>query len=337
MKKNLFLLFSFYFFVLQSIFIWFLWHEPKFYWLALINCVFIVLIAVFSKENNSNNNDSSYGRNEQVMNTNSEFKIHHFWIFLISFLFWVLVVLWLKDVVLYLRVLAWIAWAILVFMIWWLIFNYKSLRVREWKFYLILLVLALIWSIIKLINIDFSSFKFVSDDEFTQLSWDVFEENNLVPEENIIENENLSGNDVIENNTGDVLTWVNEENTGDIAEDIVENQNLDALATYLDVIKYLLKDEKLSTKINLTFNYMKKTDPDYAYFKTAHEKRLIWTDTNPNQTPSCETFVVMKWLIEEWNVWSYTNIKQAYWDYAKNHGKLPTCEYWKYVKIWDLK
>ena len=335
MKKNLFVLFSFYFFVLQSVFIWLLRWEPKFYRLALVNCVFICLIAIFAKDNNSSIDEKSQWKYESPMKKEWDSKNWHAWIFLISLLFGILVAFWLKDVALYLRVGAWILWAMIVFLFWWLIFNYKSFRVWEWKFYLVLLILALIRSIIKLLNIDFSMFKFKSQDleiaEGSEITGDlgIVEDNILIPEEEII----------IENNTWDVLTWVVEEISEDLWELVEifwEDVELDALATFEDVIKYLLKDEKLSTKTDLAFSYIWKSNPDYAYYRTAYEKKMIWKDLQPIKSLMCETYVVMKWLAEEWSVWKYTDIKQAYWNYAKSNWSLPNCEYWEYVKIWDI-
>jgi len=330
MKKNLFLLFSFYFFVLQSVFVWLLRWEAKFFWLALVNCVFICLIAIFAKDGSSSVEEKSQWRYESAMKKESEFKINHFWIFLISFLFGILVVFWLKDVALYLRVWAGILWAMIVFLFGGLIFNYKAFRVWEWKFYLILLILALIRSIIRLLNIDFSVFKFTSEEEVNGLSWEVVEENIMIPEEDVI---------VDTTNTGDVLTWVEEEIPDEIwglAEIFWENVDLDSSATFADVIKYLLKDETLSVKTNIAFTYVSKTNELYPYFKTAQEKSMIWKDTDPNWVLSCETYVTMMWLAEEWNVWKYTDIKQAYRNYAKNHWLLPGCDYWKYVTFRDI-
>ena len=342
MKKNLFLLFSFYFFVLQSVFIWLLRWESKFYWLALVNCVFICLIAIFSKDNNQKvdeNVQSKYGH-EDVMKKNEWMKINHFWIFLISFLFWILVIFWLKDVTLYLRILLGIVWAIFVFMVWGLVFNYKSFRVWEWKFYLIMLILSLIWSIISLLNIDFSVFKFWDGEDSQDFSGWVIQEDEIIWElsdeiEQSWENLNLTWG---ESN----LTWW---------DSIVEDENWmeyflweeetkideDVLATFADVIKYLLKDETLSTKTDLAFSYIWKSNPDYAYYRTAYEKKMIWKDLQPTKNLMCETYVVMKGLIEEWKVWTYSDIKQAYWNYAKNNWLLPSCQYWKYVTISDLK
>lgn len=335
MKKNLFLLFSFYFFVLQSVFIGLLRWEPKFYRLALVNCAFICLIAIFAKDGSQNiDENASWKYDRDAMKKSEWMKISHFWIFLISFLFGILVAFWLKDVALYLRVWAWIIWAIIVFLFWWLIFNYKAFRVWEWKFYLILLILALLWSIIKLLNIDFSVFNIWTDgwepqniDEEVvseeEIIWDLSDEIQQISWENL----ELTWEDTMmqDEQSDSVVIW-------DEFENVDENE----LATFADVIKYLLKDEKLSTKTDLTFSYIWKSNPDYAYYKTAYEKKMIWKDLQPTKNLMCETYVVMKWLVEEWKVWTYSDIKQAYWNYAKDNGLLPDCQYGKYVKIWDL-
>ena len=94
-----------------------------------------------------------------------------------------------------------------------------------------------------------------------------------------------------------------------------------------------MKNEKLSTKTDLTFSFIWKSNPDYAYYKTAYEKKMIWKDLQPTKNLMCETYVVMKGLVEEWNVWTYSDIKQAYWAYAKNNWLLPNCQYGKYVTL----
>lgn len=329
MKKNLFILFSFYFFVLQSVFVGLIRREPKFYWLALVNFVFIFLIAIFARDTNSSLDEKSQWKYENAMKKEPEFKMWHIWIFVISLLFGILITFWLKDIALYLRVWVWILGALIVFLFGGLIFNYKAFRVWEWKFYLILLILALIWSIIKLLNIDFSVFQFNSNEKIDNLTWEVVEENVVIPEEEVS----------VDTNIEDDFTWVDEkvsEKLWELIELFWNDVDLDALATFADVIKYLLKDEKLVTKTDLQFSFIWKSNPDYPYYRTAYEKKMIWKDLQPTKNLMCETYVVMKWLAEEWSVWKYTDIKQAYWAYAKNNWLLPSCEYWEYVKIWDL-
>ena len=179
-------------------------------------------------------------------------------------------------------------------------------------------------------NIDFSVFQFKSHEDIDVSSWNYVEENEeniVIPEEDVI---------IDAGDTWDNLTWEYEEineSMWELVEDSQEDVDLDALVTFADVIKYLLKDEKLSTKTDLAFSYIWKSNPDYAYYKTAYEKKMIWKDLQPTKNLMCETYVVMKWLAEEWNVWKYTDIKQAYRSYAKNNWLLPNCQYGKYVTL----
>jgi hypothetical protein len=39
---------------------------------------------------------------------------------------------------------------------------------------------------------------------------------------------------------------------------------------------------------------MTKTDPDYVFFKTAFDKKLIGKDTNPQASLRCDNYLVMK-------------------------------------------
>jgi energy-coupling factor transporter transmembrane protein EcfT len=296
--------------------------------------VFICLIVIFAKDSNSSDVENQRWkeyREREHNRDNGWMKISHLWIFVISFLFGVLVVFWLKDVVLYLRILLWIVWAFFVFIAGGLLFNYKSLRVWEWKFYLVLLVLALIRSIIKLVGIDFPVFESESENNIEQIVWnnDFVDENEVIWEEIVVD---------INENSESIQNWVwLEENSNENLWEINEELDDNTLATFTDVIKFLLKNEKLSTKTDLTFSYIWKSNPDYAYYKTAYEKKMIWKDLQPTKNLMCETYVVMKWLVEWWSVWTYNDIKQTYWNYAKNNGLLPDCQYGKYVKISDLK
>jgi hypothetical protein len=76
---------------------------------------------------------------------------------------------------------------------------------------------------------------------------------------------------------------------------------------------------------------------DYPYYRTAYWLGMIGKNLNPSKSLLCETYVVMQWLVEKWNIPSYSDIKQAYWNYAKNNNKLPSCSYWKFLTLADLK
>lgn len=105
--------------------------------------------------------------------------------------------------------------------------------------------------------------------------------------------------------------------------------------TFLEGIKYLLDTNQvpLSKKTSTNFDYMAKSDPNYAYFETAREKGLIGKNINPQGEISCDTYIVMKWLIEWWNVGSYSknDIKWVYWEKASQLWKLNWCQ--KGVKV----
>ena len=103
--------------------------------------------------------------------------------------------------------------------------------------------------------------------------------------------------------------------------------------TMWEAVKSILAWVTLSTKTNSTFRYVSKSNELYPYFKTAQEKWMIWTDTDPSKIVSCETFITMKWLAEWWDVWSYvkSEIKSAYWKKAVELWKLNGCQKWNYV------
>jgi hypothetical protein len=105
-----------------------------------------------------------------------------------------------------------------------------------------------------------------------------------------------------------------------------------------EAVKSLLAWVTLSNKTNTTFKYVSKTSELYPYFKTAQEKWMIWTDTDPSKIVSCETYITMKWIWEWWNVGNYSKneIKTAYRNKAIELWKLNGCKKWAYVTKWNL-
>lgn len=108
--------------------------------------------------------------------------------------------------------------------------------------------------------------------------------------------------------------------------------------TMWEAIKSLLAGATLSTKTNLSFKYVSKSNELYPYFKTAQEKWMIGTDTDPSKLVSCDTYITMKWIREWRDVGSYTknNVKSVYWTKAAELWKLNGCEKGKYVTKWNL-
>jgi hypothetical protein len=107
----------------------------------------------------------------------------------------------------------------------------------------------------------------------------------------------------------------------------------------IDMIKYLLEKYNipLVTTQNISFTSMSKTSTDYPYFRTAYAQHLIWTTTSPSKLALCDTYIVMKWLLEKWNI-SYTSatVMQRFRSYAEAQGVLNGCEKGKVVKDSNL-
>lgn len=403
MKKNLFLLFSFYFFVIQAIFLGLLRWEFNFYWLALINFVFLIVIFIVSKEKkwkkikiqNEYNfwenhmakvdgdkyiqleeidslyyekrikelekplvikreqkekikklkeqkkeakrkelekkvalkkEQKEHKRNMKKMRKKKVYKpIYHFWFFIISILFGFFVRFWLWEIVLYLHLLISIAASFMLFVIFGLLFKYKWFIVWESKLYMISLIGLLIWSAIIFFNVNFDFLSFETYDNQSDDNRD----NDQIDISTWLENMFVAV-DVdwdIEN-----LTWKN------LSIDTGDTIDLRTKATFDDVIKFILKKNNvvLNETKNIKFTYVPYSSEDYAYYRTAYDKRLIWKSTKPNNNLLCETYVVMNWLVEGRSVSSYGDIKTLYWNYASKNDKLPTCDYGDYVVLWDL-
>ena len=119
---------------------------------------------------------------------------------------------------------------------------------------------------------------------------------------------------------------------------ILSDEEAKKQVTMWEAIKSLVGWATLSTKTNVSFKYVSKSNELYPYFKTAQEKWMIGTDTDPSKLLSCDTYITMKWIREWRNVGTYTknNVKSVYWNKAAELWKLNGCEKWKYVTKWNL-
>ncbi len=97
--------------------------------------------------------------------------------------------------------------------------------------------------------------------------------------------------------------------------------------TMMQAIKHLFENYTISLdeKKTIKFKHISYDDEDYAYFKTAYKQRLIGKNSNPTALLSCDTYIVMKGLLEQWEVGKYSDILQAYWNKAKQLDKLNGC------------
>lgn len=274
--------------------------------------------------------------------------VSNIWFFIIAVLAWVFARFRIWDIATHLKLLACTAWSFVIYIILWSIFGSKIFRTKLSVLYIFCLILGWIRSIINMFNLshNINTWNIENNSGSNIETWItvIIDENELL---NTWDSDNsvstwslLSWDDMSDitwdNNTWTIETWTQDvENTN--SETIKYSGNESSLATFTDVVKFLLKDTTLLKDTKVSFKNISKTNVDYPYFRTAFEKKMIGTDIQPNQKPSCETFVVMKWLAEWWNVWTYSNIKQAYWQYASSNGKLPDCKYWNNIKIWEMK
>jgi len=351
-KKNLFLLVSFYFFVLQSIFVWLLRDISNFYWLALINFVFILFLAIISKNTEvkkwiktqntvvktdvaEKNTIEKLEKIKKLQKKKIYKSISHVWLFIISALAWFFVWFWLSNMDVYFQLIISVVWSFLLFFVFSFLFKFQIKKVWETKVYTVILLWLLVIYAVTSIDIKMSDITNVFssnvdvESELVSLTWDV----DFVPVD------------------WDLITWDliwDSKNLEDTEKEAIEKEDtekekmlvdFDKKATFTDVIKSLFDENGvvLNTSKNIKFTYVPYTDSDYDYFRTAYDKKMIWKTTIPTKTLLCETYIVMKWLTEWRNVWSYKNIKTAYWNYAKNNNKLSDCKYGEYTKLWDLK
>ncbi len=101
--------------------------------------------------------------------------------------------------------------------------------------------------------------------------------------------------------------------------------------TMMQAIQYLFKEHNvvLDTRKNIKFKNLSYNHEDYSYFKTAYKKRLIGKNSNPDALLSCDTYIIMKGLVEWWKVKESdkkADIFSAYWNRAKQLDKLHWCK-----------
>ncbi len=350
MKKNLFLLFAIYFFVIQSWIIAFLRNDTRFFALWIIN-LWVILIVIlsysyFDKSNKKTEDESSVSfkkERESILlekaHRKPNYKNKLFWI---SLVFAIIAFVFFKWYLFSnkLIIAAWIGFIIFMALFYiskWYQHN-KFLSLRNTKVYLIIFILWLIvswfdattpdlrqetavWCIINVVS---NWWKYTTQEVSKQ------EEIYKLEETVILENSSWS----IPEQTWEIITWnidIPTTNTQTLNKDYLNDWDI----TILDAIKYLLTENNitLDTKQNVKFTYVSYQNPNYSYFKTAFMKKMIWTSTNPDKKIICQTYIVMKWISESRDISTSTNSLQAYRDKADELWKLNWCERNKYITI----
>lgn len=96
----------------------------------------------------------------------------------------------------------------------------------------------------------------------------------------------------------------------------------------LDAIKHLIEVNKipLSSSKTVRFTHVAQNNPNYPYMKTALEKKMIGSTTNPEVIISCDVYMVMKGLAEGRTLSRTADVKADYWKAAAAKGLLNGCQ-----------
>jgi len=149
-----------------------------------------------------------------------------------------------------------------------------------------------------------------------------------------------SGDVVLTGNTVN-LSWIaitgvilesNEEIDNNV--DYFPDFNADSPLTYWLVIKYLMDfyEIPLSSKTNISFTNISKTNELYPYFVTAIQYSIIWKTQKVSLNVKCDNYLVMKWILLWWDVSGYQwDIFAKYYNVAKDLWELNGCEPGSYV------
>lgn len=105
------------------------------------------------------------------------------------------------------------------------------------------------------------------------------------------------------------------------------NPDANGQVSYLSAIKHLIATYHipLSKSTTSKFTYVAQNSPEYLYMKTALEKRMIGTATNPNDTVSCDVYMVFKGIALNWAIEKTSNLKNDYRNVAENKWLLNGC------------
>lgn len=99
---------------------------------------------------------------------------------------------------------------------------------------------------------------------------------------------------------------------------------------YSDALIYLLDAEKVNiskTTEPVKFVFVSSVSADYSYFRAGYVNKLIGKDVNPDAKMKCDNYVVMKGLLQKWDVKQYSGgIFDQYFAYGRDEGALNGCE-----------
>ncbi len=369
MKKNLFLLFSIYFFVFQPVIIWILRGQGTFFRLWAINLVAIVLIGMLYNTVESSGWEEKVEHEKRTAPIVKEAKVafhDHFRVAVKerkkkSELFFPGIIGAIVGILIYFMfqynstataviLLSAISLGFIVYLWLTLLFKHRITtsfwRLLWTKIYIVALVFGIVltaydyYQVYKDYGASFEDYvaQNVLGQERIPTDGYVFTGEGSIIGSGLwsttgaqdISTDMLSGliTSDIQEETGTVL-WTSTSTTNSeqlttntISPSTVGNQKL------MDAVIYLLKKYNipLITKKDLTFTYVTTKNPYYAERRTAYANKLIWKTTNPSKYIVCESYIVMKWILEKRNVvYTSSNVLTKFRDEAVKRDALNGC------------
>lgn len=364
MKKNLFLLFSIYFFVVQPVIIGILRGETNFFWLGWINLIAIILIGTLSGKGETEKKEThehekkpeivkeatpSFHEHLRAAVKERKKKSELFFPFFISLIVTLFVLFMFQYHTIATEILllcSFIVWFV-VFILLTLSFKHRITK-KFWtlwgtKIYLILLLAGLLFTAYDYYQVhkDFSASiqdylaqnilweeriptdEYIFTGKWTVLGTGIW--NTTQPQETSSDVFSGTTEPIIQEETGTVIDTKNNEPLPTDTTPIATTKGNQKL---MDAVVYLLKryNIPLITKQDMSFTYVTFKNPYYPQWRTAYANKLIGKTTNPSKYIVCDSYIVMKWLLEKRNI-TYTpsTVLSKFWAEAVSRNELNGC------------
>ncbi|MCF7834990.1 hypothetical protein K9M48_02950 [Candidatus Gracilibacteria bacterium] len=358
MKKNLLILLSFYFFVLQSFVIGLLRKDYRFFTLGIVNLIIIIAIVLIynyfekdKKEKKKDNTETSFKKEKEnllIENTHHKKSKKKAPLFLLSLIIILIIFLALNGELTSNKIIISSGIGFIVYIVlFYSLSRHKKgtfLGLRSSKLILIIFLFGLV------VNGFDSGISETRNQTIIGTIQNIFSNKNIEKTEKETYQElqdidegtgEIISQDYGENITGENIKISDNIQDSDIentATDINQNFLNDGDITILDAIKYLLdiNNIPLDMNQNVKFKYISYQNENYPYFKTAYMKKMIGSNTNPDKEIICQTYIVMKGIVEGRNVSSGGDPLTNYLNKASQLGKLNGCERNKYVSLENL-
>lgn len=369
MKKNLFLLFSIYFFVIQPLVIGVLREQTNFFRLGAINLLAIIIITLLSgskKEEKKEEHHHHEKKPEIVNEPKSSFQEHLravvkerkkrseltfptvISLLVVAFVFFIFPY---TTIAFEVRIFCSIIIGFIIFVFLTLSFKHRISK-RFWKLfgtklYILLILASIVWIAYNYYQIH-QDFNATIQDYLAQnfLGQERIPTNGFVfTGEGTVLGTGLGATTGIEESLSDVFsgtetptpiqeaTWTviwnsPQTDTPTVAASVVGNQKL------LDAVTYLLKKYSipLITKKDISFTYVSMSNEYYNQRRTAYANKLIGKSTNPSKYIICDSYIVMKWILEKRDVpYTSSTVLSKYRAEAIKRNALNGCEKGKIV------